>query len=72
MRQEMLFFNLATAVNGMPTPEMCLLPGQWRWTLLPGAQKRFSQWLWITQPSIWGGHCHWAIADIAKSLSPMP
>jgi len=35
MCQEMLFFNLATAISGMPTPEVCFLPGQLRWTLLP-------------------------------------
>jgi len=42
----MIVFNLATAISGMPTPEMCFLDGQLRWTFLPiaqGAQQRFSQ-----------------------------
>jgi len=33
------FFILATAISGMATPEMCFLPGQLRWTLLP--KKRY-------------------------------
>jgi len=33
---EMFFVKmLATTISGMPTPEICFLPGQLRWTLLP-------------------------------------
>jgi len=36
MCQEMLFFFiLATAISSMPTPKICLLPVQFRLTILP-------------------------------------
>jgi len=36
MRQEMLFFIiLATPISGMPMPEVCIFPGQFRRTILP-------------------------------------
>jgi len=36
MCQEMFFFIiLATAINGMPAPEIFFLPGQFRLTILP-------------------------------------
>jgi len=35
MRQGMCFYNLATAISGLPTPEICFLPGVFRLTILP-------------------------------------
>jgi len=35
MCQEMFFLLLPTANSGMPAPEICFLPGQFRLTILP-------------------------------------
>jgi len=34
MYQEMFFLILATAIRGMPMPEICFLPGKFRRTIL--------------------------------------
>jgi len=33
--RNVFYFILATAISGMSMPEMCFLPGQFRWTILP-------------------------------------
>jgi len=44
MCQEMLFFIiLATAISGMPMPEICFLPGWFRRTILPNSHHGDSQ-----------------------------
>jgi len=35
MCQEIFFMVVATGLSGMPTPGICFIPGQLRWTLLP-------------------------------------
>jgi len=49
------FLTLATAITGMPTPEICFLPGQFRRTLLPKEHHRESLSVCelFTQPSNW-------------------
>jgi len=34
MRQEIFLMILATAISGMPTPEICFLPGKLKRTIL--------------------------------------
>jgi len=56
MCQEMSFFIiLATAISGMPTPEICFLPGQFRLMILP--KEHYGESLSVceldTQPSNW-------------------
>jgi len=52
--QEMILqINLATAVRGMPMPEICFLPGQLRWTLLHRYSCSLGGRGSNTQPSIW-------------------
>ena len=49
------FIILATAVSGIPTPERCFLPGQFRPTIL--AKEHYGESLSVceldTQPSNW-------------------
>ena len=49
------FFILATAISGMLTPEICILPGQFRLTILP--KEHHGESLGVcdldTQPSNW-------------------
>ena len=69
------FIILATAISGMPTPEICFLPGQFRLTILPKDHhgESLSVCELDTQPSNWERTLyHWAIAAAAKSSSPMP
>jgi len=65
MFQEIYFFILATAISGIPTREMCFLPGKLRRTILP--RERYGDSLSVgeldTQPSNWE-------ADTATELSP--
>ena len=46
---------LVTAIGGRPEPDLCFLPGRWRWTLLP--EERYGNSLSVcgsnTQPSNW-------------------
>jgi len=65
---------LATAISGMPAPEICFLPGQFRWTILPkedhGEHSVSVYWthnLPIERRTLYD----WAIATPAKSSSPM-
>jgi len=56
MCQEMFFFIiLATTISGMPMPEICFLPGQFRQTILP--KEHHGESLSVceldTQPSSW-------------------
>ena len=59
------FIILATAISGMPTPEICFFPGQFRLTILP--QEHHGESLRVcelnTQPSNWE-------ADTTTGLSP--
>jgi len=59
------FIILATAISGMPTPEICFLPGQFRLTIMPkvhhGESLRVCEL--DTQPSNWE-------ADTTTGLSP--
>ena len=41
------FIVLLTAISGMPTPEICFLPGQLRWTILPKGSTAIPQRRWI-------------------------
>jgi len=62
-------------ISGMPTPEICVLPGKLRRTVLPRERNGdFTQCRCIghTTFQLRGGHYHWAIAAPAKSSSPMP
>jgi len=65
MCQEMFFIILAKAISGMPTPEMCFLPGHFRLTILP--KEHHGESLSVcevdTQPSSWE-------ADTTTGLSP--
>jgi len=75
MCQQIFFIILATAISGMPTPEIPFLLGQLKRTILP--QERYGDSLSVgeldTQPSNWDGALfHWTIAATAKSLSPVP
>jgi len=49
------FIILATAISGMPTPEICFLPGQFRLTILPKDHhgESLSVCELDTQPSNW-------------------
>ena len=55
MRQGMCFYNLATAISGLPTPEIRFLPGVFRLTILP--KERHGESLSVcesdTQPYNW-------------------
>jgi len=55
MCQEKFFYNSATAISGMPTPEMCFSPGQFRLPIL--AREHHGESLSVfeldTQPSSW-------------------
>jgi len=50
-----LFYNFGEGISGMPTPEICFLPGQFRLTIL--RKEHHSESLGIcelfTQPSNW-------------------
>jgi len=53
MCQEIFFMVVATGLSGMPTPGICFIPGQLRWTLLP--KERYGDSVSVgesvTQPS---------------------
>ena len=53
--RNVFFIILATAISGMPTPEICFLPGQLKRTLLP--KERYGDSRSVgesdTQPSSW-------------------
>jgi len=76
MCQEMIFFIiLATAISGMPTPEIYSLPGQFGWWSCPRSTTAShsvsvsrSHNLPVERRTLY----HWAIAAAAKSSSPMP
>jgi len=75
MCQEMFFHNLATSNSGMPTPEICFLPGQLRQrfctrgaTAIPSVSVNRT----YNHPIERRRLCHGAIAAPAKSSSPMP
>jgi len=55
MCQEMFFIILTTAISGMPKPEICFFPGQFRRTILP--KEHHGESLSVcelgTQPSNW-------------------
>jgi len=61
----MFFIILAKAISGMPTPEICFLPGHFRLTILP--KEHHGESLSVcevdTQPSSWE-------ADTTTGLSP--
>ena len=59
MCQEMFFLILATAISGMPTPEIGFSPGQFRlYDLVQGKPRRVTQCLWIERTTfqLRGGH----------------
>jgi len=70
------FIILATAISGMPTPEICFLPGRFRLTILPKYHhgESLSVCELDRQPSNWEADTLplRAIAAPAKSSSPMP
>ena len=47
------FVILATAISGMPAPEMCILPGQFRLAVLPNESLSVCEL--DTQPFNWEG-----------------
>ena len=49
------FIILATEISGMPATEICFLPGQFRWTILPKEHQGESLGVCelFTQPSNW-------------------
>ena len=69
------FLILVTTISGMPTPEICFLPGQFRLTNLPRsttASHSVSVNWTHNFPTERQTLCYWTIGAPAKSSSPMP
>jgi len=68
------FIILATAISGMPKPEIAFYRGSWGERSCPrGATASHSVSELDTQPSNWEAELyHWAIATLAKSSSSIP
>ena len=74
-RKCFFYIILATVISGMPSPETCFSPGQFRLTILTKVHhgESLSVCELDTQPSNWEATLyHWAIAAAAKPSSPMP
>jgi len=75
MCQEMFFLILTRAISGMPTPEICFLPGSLGQRSCPrsttASHSVFVNWTYnlaIERRTLY----HWAIAFAMKASSPMP